>query len=175
MFFSTATRPTVRKIGRGRSSVHRRARPEQFRVDAARPQLARYGSRASPSSCTSVGVAAITAAPGRGNGAARPSHVDVQRGIGSRSARYSGKRVWKLVVKGMPRLHADAAHGMADRPFGGDVDGVGPRPVEPAFDVARAGQRQPDFRIARHRQRPEPVRAEQLHARAPSARASRAT
>ena len=61
-FFSTASRPTVRKIGRGNSSVRARARPEQICIDAARPQL-HVLEAARLKFAASAGVAASTAAP----------------------------------------------------------------------------------------------------------------
>src|SRR4029453_13337191 len=56
------------------------------------------------SSEESVGVAASTAAPGAWKRRSQAHVISFVQdsGSGSRSARYSGKRVWKLVVNGKP-------------------------------------------------------------------------
>ena len=53
-------------------------------------------------SAASAGVAAITAWLGRWN--QRSTRHVKDSGIGERAETYSGKRVWKLVVNGRPRL-----------------------------------------------------------------------
>ena len=77
-------------------------------------------------------------------------------------------------MNGSAALDADAAHGVADRPFGRDMDGVG-RACGRARARSSPGarQRQPDFRIARHRQRPELVGREEFDLGAERARLAR--
>ena len=84
-------------------------------------------------------------------------------GIGARAERYSGKRVWKLVVKGRPVGHAPAPDGEADRPLGGDVDGLGPGGRGSRADRLRAGAGEPDLGIGRERPGAEVGRGEHRH------------
>ena len=74
MFFSTATRPTVRKTGRGRS----RLAPSRGRNSPAstpRVQSLTLRKRRCVSSCAIVGVAAMTAVAGAWK---RRSHAQVR-------------------------------------------------------------------------------------------------
>ena len=63
-FFSTATRPTVMKIGRGRSSSAGSFGTEQLGVDAARPEaeLAEAALAQAPAAARSVATMVIAAA-----------------------------------------------------------------------------------------------------------------
>ena len=56
-----------------------------------------------------------------------------------RALTYSGKRVWKAVVKGRPRAQAIAPRRHAQRPFGRDMDGAGLEAVDQLRQAPRAG------------------------------------
>ena len=91
-FFSTATRPTQRKIGRGKSSALVGARPEQRMIDAARPDL--DARKAAPRQFVANRRRWNHHARRRAHETGAAPHRSSRSGIGARAATYSGKRVW---------------------------------------------------------------------------------
>ena len=147
---------------------------EQLGVDAARPQLHVMETARAELGCQRRRRGQHRRARRMETAQPRPGEVG---GPALRHRQPAGDVVRKAGVEAggerQAALEADAAHGVAERPFGGDVDGVRLERVEPPLDLAGRHQRQPDFRIARHRQRPEQIRAEEFDIGAERARLAR--
>ena len=146
-FFSTATRPMVMKIGRGRSSA---AGLSGLNSSVSTPRVQKPSLRKprAPSSCRSE---CGCDHDHRGSGMKVPQHrvADAGRNHGAdgdifRKARRIGRRERELAAA------AIGAHRPADRTFGRDVDGVGRRRLDPARDLAPVRQRDAQARIGRH-------------------------
>ena len=124
MFFSTATRPAYRKIGRRTSGDPCGAGAEELGVDAARPHREVARSRARPAAAAMSAVAHHQRlAPAHGTSASSDSVTPT--GSRVRAWTYSGKL---RVVRGRERrarAQAVRARREPERSFGRDVHGVG--------------------------------------------------
>ena len=150
MFFSTARRATVRKIGRGRSSAARRVAAKEHPVDAAPPehdvaeaarfQIAGEGRRRRHGRARCVVEAAEQRVdPGRMD---RHPCGDIFGKAGM-----IARREREVVAS------AVAACEQAERPLRRDMDRVGPRRLDPGCDRGRRGERQSDLAIEGQRHR----------------------
>ncbi len=109
-------------------------------------------------SVASAGVAAITAWLGPWN---QRSAAQIQdSGIGKRAETYSGKAGVKARRERQSALAAIAPHQESDRPFGRDVDAVGPGLGDQPGDLRLIRQRQPQIPVARQRKGAERLRGE---------------
>ena len=118
MFFSTATRPTQRKIGRGSSHSSRGSGLNRSRsTPRDHGRILRNPRAASSSRNDCVATMVPCAAPWN----RRIQAYTGRTGRPVRALTYSAKRVWNAVVKPNPVRFAQLRAAMPERPLGRDV------------------------------------------------------
>ncbi len=169
-FFSTATRPTVRKIGLGRSSL---AGASGLNSLVSTPRVQK------PSRLKPRRVQLLLQRVGGDHGHRRRIMKAAHHPIADRVGNAGADRDILGEARGVgggecePVAQAIAPHRPADGAFGRDVDRVGRGLFDPPCDLAPVRNRKPQARIGRHLKRRKSLRRQEgdLGAEAPRPRA----
>ena len=145
MFFSTATRPTLSQMGRGKGSARALDRAGRDRHPPRATRCAHCRSHGLPVRAASEGVATIIAV-GRIVEPAQEATDETLRHEGQPRMHIFGKARVEGCGEGNFLLHANRARGKPHRAFGGDVNGVGLEIRRSSFRGSCAGTAQAGFR-----------------------------